>query len=316
MDKIIFIGDKAFAGRLAEEIEDGVFIPFEKRKFADGEICPRLLLNSIDILENSHIILVPHLNLQVETINDYLISFLYIINTIKEFKPKRTSVVFPYHIYARQDKVFRPGEVHSVKILADLIESADVDDFITFTTHMDRNGEINTLFINSAPFNLSGFISLGNYLKKELSNPEEVAFIAPDGKALPWAKEMAQILGSYLFTVLQKKRDLNTGEILSQEFEDDLDVKDKIVVLVDDIVASGGSMVGAANILKSFGARDVIFAYVHAIHGQDSFDRLQSVNPLMIITTNSVNNNIEGLVTVDLVPQLLDFIKTKLIEDL
>ena len=75
-------------------------------------------------------------------------------------------------------------------------------------------------------------------------------------------------------------------------------------------------MVGAANILKSFGAKGVIFAYVHAIHGSESLKRLQSVNPLMIITTNSVQNKLEGLTNVDLIPQLSVFLKTKLIEEL
>ncbi len=86
------------------------------------------------------------------------------------------------------------------------------------------------------------------------------------------------------------------------------EIENRSVVIIDDMVSSGKTMIGAAHIAKEKGAKEVIFTYVHAVHSPTSFSTMQEVNPTLILTTDTIRTNISGLSTVSVIPLISSWI--------
>jgi ribose-phosphate pyrophosphokinase len=94
---------------------------------------------------------------------------------------------------------------------------------------------------------------------------------------------------------LKKERDVNTGEI-TQKVVQDVDLRGKSVLLVDDIVSTGKTTARAANMLrKKMGAKKVAFTYVHPVHSPGAIDLLKRESPLFIVTTDTIETSIKGI---------------------
>jgi ribose-phosphate pyrophosphokinase len=89
----------------------------------------------------------------------------------------------------------------------------------------------------------------------------------------------------------------------------DIDLKSRTVIIIDDMVSSGGTMIGASGILKEKGVKNVIFAYVHAVHSEDSFLNIKKANPYIILSTDTLKTNFEGLTTESIIPLISNWIK-------
>ncbi len=308
MMKIVLIGKSNFAGKIAKTISKSVFVEVEEKIFPDTEVCPRLLLSEESQLRENHAIIAMQLKSD-QPKNQYLISLLWTIYNVKRYNPARISCVMPYHLYSRQDRESRKGESISSQYLALALESAGVDDFITINSHTYGKVDINQFFINSQASDLSAISILGITIKSRLTSPQETICLAPDEGALFLAKEIAKTMNTPYFAAIQKYRNPETGEI-TQELEGlHFEIKNRSVVVIDDLVSSGKTMTGAAHIAKGQGAKEVIFAYVHAVHSPTSFSTMQKANPTLIVATDTIMTDISGLTTVSVVPLISSWIK-------
>jgi len=305
---IILVGNPEFAGKIAEALPSSTYIGIDERIFPDGEVCPRLLLSEENQLKGAHIVIALQLDLD-QPKNQYLITLLWTIYNVKRHDPTRITCIMPYHLYSRQDRESRKGEPISSKHLASALESAGINDFLTINSHTHGKVDIAQFFSNSQASDLSAISVLGTALKSRVSSPQECICLSPDEGALFLAEGLAMAIGTPYFASIQKTRDLDTGEIAQELHNLSFEIKDRTVIIIDDLVSSGKTMIGAARIAKDKGAKGVIFAYIHAVHTPVSFATMLEVDPILTISTDTIKTNISGLSTVSVVPLICDWIK-------
>jgi ribose-phosphate pyrophosphokinase len=306
--KPVIIGKPDFAGKIAKTISNSYFIEIKEKIFPDGEVCPRLLLTDEKKIKNQHAIVTLQLSSD-QPKNQYLVSLLLTIYNIKRFKPRKLSCIMPYHLYARQDRETRNGEPVSIRYMGFMLEAAGIDAFMTLSSHIYGKAEIQSFFSKAKAEDVNAIPHLARSISKYIESPHEVICFSPDEGALRLAKEAAEAINSPFFGAIRKKRDPNTGDIVQTLVGIDVDLKNRTVLIIDDMVSSGGTIIGASNILKKKGVKDVIFAYVHTVHSEDSFLKIKKANPSIILSTDTLKTNFEGLSTESVVPLISNWIK-------
>lgn len=266
-----------FARKVAEEL-DLKFHPIERRTFPDTEVQPWVKIQG-ELSDEIHFILRPKKD---QNFNSYLVEFLVTLRNLKN-RVEEVHAVMPYLLYARQDKEFRKGEPVSSKIIADLIERAGADSFTSITVHIHRTESIDNLFDIEA-YNLSGFPLLARYAKQnyKLNDP---FVLAPDDEALKWAKEVSKVLNAD-YDSIHKERDVETGEIKTKMPE--VDLKRRDVIIIDDMIATGGTMISAIKKARKAGAKGVIACAVHPVLVEGAPENLKELDLKGLFTANTL----------------------------
>lgn len=285
VNSMIVFGNDNFGENLAEKL-GARFARIEQRVFPDGEACPRIA-NEIN---DNHAIVAVRMSLPLDP-NRHLIEILLTIKNLKSLGVKKIDVVMPYFVYARQDKLFRKGEPLSAKYVLEMIKDAGAGRFFTVTSHAERNKE--SVSLSDSVYNIDGFVAVGDYLKKnKLENP---LIIAPDDGAEEFAETVAIQVGCE-YAVFEKHRDLDTGSV---SMKSGADIKGKDVIIVDDIISSGSTMLKAIGICKTNGAKSVMCAVVHAVSDKG----IDNNEPL--ISTNTIDSKTSKISVVELVANMI-----------
>jgi len=210
-----------------------------------------------------------------------LMEMLILIQTLRLDSAARITAVIPYLCYARSDKKDQPRVPITARLVADMIEIAGADRYITLDLHA---GQIQGFF--SIPGDvLSAFHILVDYLlqlKVQLVKP--VILTADLGFAKK-ARDFAATLRSPM-AFIEKRRTGNNAKAEAMTIVGDVDGKD--VIIVDDEIDTGGSMVQAVSIAKENGARDVYVVFIHAGLTANAAERLTSLPVKQFITTDTI----------------------------
>ncbi|MBR9681609.1 MAG: ribose-phosphate diphosphokinase, partial [Candidatus Altiarchaeota archaeon] len=249
----MLIGDD-FGKKIAKGL-DIAFMAFEDRVFTDGELCPNILFEAAP-KKDSEVILAMNKH-STESINDYTLKAYFMAKTLHDMNLK-VKLVFPYYSYARQDKVFRPGEPLSSTHVAQMFDPI-ITDFITVTAHLQRRTSIAPLFNHAKAHNVSGIPAL----VRELPEIENPYILGPDTESIHWAKEMAEIMNVPDYGAFTKTRDVNTGAI--KVSTGTIELKGRNVLIVDDMVSTGGTMLKGIELARKVGAQSVHVSFVHPI---------------------------------------------------
>ena len=262
----------------------------EIRKFPDGE---RYLRITEDVAEEVTVI-----QSTGYPQDENLMELLFMISNLKDLGAKKVRVVVPYMGYARQEKRFNPGETISAKIVCQLIQAAGADEFITFNIHE----ECVLNFFDIPARNISAMPALAEYLNKKFFKKENAKplIIAPDKGAYGFAQEISEIIGcdcTYL-TKVRLGPDKEKKKIVDVRCDSESDntvnvdsVKGMHAIIVDDIIATGGTIVNAINILKQYGAESVDVCCVHPILTNNGATRIYAAGTNKIIGTNSLSSD-------------------------
>ena len=210
-------------------------------------------------------------------VNDNLMELLIFIDTLKRASAGRVTAVVPYLAYTRSDKKDQPRVPITARLVADMIQIAGADRYITLDLHA---GQIQGFF--SIPGDaLTAFPLLADYMRqKDLRNAVVVsADLGFAKKARAFAEELD------LPVAFIEKRRTDTGTKVLSVIGD---VRGKNVIIVDDEVDTGGTMCDAVSAMKDAGAGDVYCCFVHAIFSGDAVDRFCKQPIKEIVTTNSV----------------------------
>ncbi|HUN06626.1 MAG TPA: ribose-phosphate diphosphokinase [Aggregatilineales bacterium] len=212
-------------------------------------------------------------------LHDNIMELLIMIDALKRDSAGRINVVIPYLPYTRSDKKDQPRVPITARLMANMIEVAGADRYITIDLHA---GQIQGFF-NIPGDALTAFHLMSDYAKS-LEIPNLVVCSADLGYAKK-ARNWAEKLGTPL-AVVEKRRLFNTGQAEALTIIGD--VEGKNVLLVDDEVLTGGTIVKAVEAIRKFGAQDVYLAFTHALLRGEAPQRLNSLNLKQIITTNTM----------------------------
>jgi ribose-phosphate pyrophosphokinase len=214
-------------------------------------------------------------------VSDNLMELLIAIQTLKLDSAGRITVVVPYLAYARSDKKDQPRVPITARLVADMIQIAGADRYITLDLHA---GQIQGFF--SIPGDvLTTFNLLSDYfLTKQHELLDPVIVTADLGFAKKGRNFAAKIGTSMAF--IEKRRTGNDSN--AQALTVIGEVRGKDVIIVDDEVDTGGSVVQAAQIVQAYGARDIYLAFAHAVFSPPAVERLSQAPFKEIITTNTI----------------------------
>ena len=210
----------------------------------------------------------------------HLLELCLLSDTAKDLGAERVIAVVPYLAYARQDKRFLSGEAVSIDTVLKLLRASGVDKLITVDIH-------NRDVLKRSPVeavDLSAIPLLARYMVEEKGLSGAFA-LAPDRGALERAEEASTILGGG-FGWLHKERDLMTGEI--RRGEERLDVAGRTVIIFDDMISTGGTIVSATEMLKEQGASRVYAACTHPLLVGEALKRILESGCDGVVGTDSV----------------------------
>tara|TARA_B110000014_G_scaffold260114_1_gene249252 strand:+ start:696 stop:1571 length:876 start_codon:yes stop_codon:yes gene_type:complete len=273
MVKFTVVGGDAssnLAKRIASKLK-APYIKTGKKVFPDGE--SKITINQIP--KKSIVIVVQSTYPPVDT---NLLELLSIVSKIQKFSSKIYAVI-PYMGYARQDREFLGGEIVTIGVVGKLLKATGVKKVLTVDIHSKL--ALKELKIPSD--NVSAMESLVRHVKKiKMKDP---LVVSPDLGGQERAEKFASLLKTEFIT-LEKHRDRKTGKvnILSEK----VDVRNRDLILVDDIISTGGSIIKATQFLKKQKCGRIFVACTHALLVNDAAKKIKNVGVSEIISTNTI----------------------------
>lgn len=273
MVKFTVIGGSAssdLAKKIARKLK-ARYIKVEKKTFPDGE--SKITVNQIP--KKSIVLVVQSTYPPVDT---NLLELISIVSKVQKFSSKVYAVI-PYMGYARQDREFLGGEIVTIGVVGRLLKASGVKKILTLDIHSKL--ALKELKISSESVSAMG--ELVKYFQKmSLKDP---LVVSPDLGGKDRAQAFANLLKTD-FIALKKYRDRKTGKvnILSGKVE----VKNRDLILVDDMVSTGGSIVKATQFLKKQKCKRVFVACTHALLVNEAAKKIKNAGVSQIISTNTI----------------------------
>ena len=215
--------------------------------------------------------------------NDKLIALLFAAEALRRAGATRLVLVAPYLCYMRQDTAFNEGEAISQRAIGRLIAGL-VDRVITVDAHLHRTPAIKAVFPGIAAENLSAMPAIASALRDAGIDPATIV-AGPDAESRPWVSDLAGQLG-LAHSVAQKiRRDDRSVEI---SFAEAALIAGRPVLLVDDIVSSGGTLTTCAKALTAAGATAIDAVMTHALFSPDMTTEFAKAGIRSVRSTSSV----------------------------
>ncbi|MDD4937976.1 MAG: ribose-phosphate pyrophosphokinase [Candidatus Shapirobacteria bacterium] len=238
-----------------------------------------------------------------DNVNDSLMELLIIIDALKRSSVRRINLICPNIAYSRQDRRTRSHEPISAKLVANLITEAGADRLVTVDLHADQIQGFYDIPVD----HLVGYPLIAKYIKnKKYTN---LVIVAPDIGAAKKTHKVADLLGCPI-AIVDKVR---TGHGVSEVAHVVGDVKGKIALIIDDMVDGGGSICGAIEVTKKYGAKKIIVAATHAFLNGEAVNRLKESVADQIIFLDTVpipkEKKFKGMTVISLAPLLAKIIK-------
>lgn len=237
-------------------------------------------------------------------VNDNIMELLLIIDALKRASARRITAVIPYYGYARQDRKVQPRVPISSKLVADLITASGANRVLTVDLHA---GQIQGFF-NIPVDHLYASPVLLDYVRKK--DFKDLVIVSPDAGGVERARSFARKLQCSL-AIIDKRREMaNVSQVMNVIG----DVRDRDVIILDDMIDTAGTTTQAASALKEQGARRVYAASTHAVLSGPAIDRINDSVIEEVIVTNTIpldskKERCKKLVVLSIAPLLAEAIK-------
>ena len=261
-----------FAKKIADYL--GVTIgKSEVGKFSDGEI----FVNIGETVRGSDVFVVQS---TCSPVNDNIMELLIMIDAFKRASAGRITAVIPYFGYARQDRKAKARDPISAKLVADLIAAAGADRVLTMDLHAPQIQG----FFNVPVDHLLGAPVLSKYYKEKFKDlTDETVVVSPDLGSVTRARGFAQKIDVPIAIVDKRRPKANVSEVMNIIG----DIKDKNVILVDDMIDTAGTIVNSAQALRDRGAKSVYACCTHAVLSGPAIERIENsvIDELVVLDT-------------------------------
>lgn len=268
---------KIFSGNsnveLAQRVADILGVPLGKAEvttFSDGEI-------AVNIQESVRGVDAFLVQSTCEPVNNNLMELLIMIDACKRASAGRITAVIPYYGYARQDRKAKARDPITAKLVANLLTAAGVDRVLTMDLHANQ---IQGYFDIPVDHLLGGPILVKHF---EKMNIPDLVIVSPDHGSVARARKFAEYLDAPIAIVDKRRPKNNVSEVMNIIG----DVKDKNLILLDDMIDTAGTLCNAAEALKSFGAKDIYACCTHPVLSGPAIERIQnsSIKEVIVLDT-------------------------------
>ena len=270
----IFTGNSnpAFAQAIADQL--GVKLgDSQVGKFSDGEI----FVNINETVRGADVFVVQS---TCSPVNDNLMELLIMIDAFKRASAGRITAVIPYFGYARQERKAKARDPISAKLCADIITTAGADRVLTMDLHAAQIQG----FFDIPVDHLLGAPLLAKYYKEKFEDQkDDLVVVSPDLGSVTRARKFASKIDVPIAIIDKRRPKANVSEVMNIIG----DIKDKNVILVDDMIDTAGTIVNGAAALKERGAKNVYACCSHAVLSGPAIERIQNscIEELLVLDT-------------------------------
>lgn len=282
--------NEAEAQRLGAALEIAAQ-PVSVRQFPDGESLVRVERTEPTAL----------LYCSLDRPDGKLMPLLLAASALRDGGASRLVLIAPYLAYMRQDKAFASGEAVSQRVIGDLIASA-FDGLITVDPHLHRTPSLAPVMPGIETVNLSAAASIAQAIAPIISS--DTILVGPDEESYPWVEAIARPLGLDMIVGTKTRHGDRKVDIL---LPDRSRVAGHPVLLVDDLISSGGTLIACADQLLEAGATRVGAVATHCLATGDDLDRLRAHRVSPVMATDTVPGPVASI---SMAPALADAIRS------
>lgn len=252
---------------LANHIALSLDIPLsqvETTKFADGEV----LVKPLETVRNQHVVVVQSTS---KPATKNLMELMVFIDALRRSSAREITVVIPYYGFARQDRVARSREPITARLVADLLVTSGATRILSVDIHtLQIQGFFSVPFDNISPYHLFA-AAVKESAIKDGNSIHDIVIVSPDHGSVSRARSFAEFFDDSTIGIVDKRRPrANVAESVSLIG----DVKGKLVIMIDDIIDTGNTIVGAAELVKKNGAKDVYVCATHAVFSGNAIEKI------------------------------------------
>ncbi|HCL4549852.1 ribose-phosphate diphosphokinase [Clostridium botulinum] len=267
--------------------------------FSDGEIS----VNINETVRGTDLFIVQSTN---EPVNDNLMELLIMIDAFKRASAGRITAVVPYYGYARQDRKAKARDPITAKLVADLLTAAGADRVLTMDLHASQIQG----YFNIPLDHLLGSPILAKYfVQKGFADRNDIVVVSPDLGSVTRARKFADKLQCPIAIIDKRRPKANVSEVMNIIG----DIKDKIVILVDDMIDTAGTITNGANALIEMGAKEVYACCTHAVLSGPAIERIEKSVIKELVMLNTIDlpeeKNLDKFKVLSVAPVFAEAIK-------
>lgn len=269
-------------------------------RFADGEVLVKTLSNvkgkDAIVIESTY-----------KNAHERIFELLLLLDSINRSGAKSIQLFIPYFGYSRQERVSWTNEPVSCEVVSKIIETASYDSLTTFDLH---HPVIESFFKRSIKSLSTSDLFIDyylNYMKDNRLAKKDIVIVSPDHGANHRADALVGIVGEAKVILDKVRPKANVAEHL---VVDNKLVKNKVCIIIDDIIDTGGTIISAANLLYQHGAKKVLIGASHAVFSNHNIKKFKQANIVDIAVTNTIEQKLnKDIKVLDICPLILQLIK-------
>ena len=260
---------------LAQEIVGYLGIPLGNcsvKHFEDGEI----IVEPGESVRGKHVFIIQS---TCRPVSESLMEILICLDSCKRASVGEVTVVMPYYGYARQDRKARARQPITSRLVADLLQVAGANRVVTIDLHAPQIQG----FFNIPIDDLSAVSLIGQYFRHK--NLNDIVVVSPDHGGATRARKLSDCLDGSAIAIIDKRR---SAPNVSEPLHLIGDVKGKTAIIVDDIIDTGGSLMGCVKMLDDNGAKEIYCACTHGVFSSDALEKINKSALKEFVITNSI----------------------------